>query len=124
MSFDYSEIAELSAELLSEFGRTITQKRISNGAYNPATSSVVQVTTTRRRYGALFEFSQQSLSGGQYIRGSMVESGDKQLLLDTTYDVELSDIFTIGTQEYTVVSIAETNPAGMPVLYELHVRKS
>jgi hypothetical protein len=46
------------------------------------------------------------------------------LLLDPTGAVALTDTYTIQGQVYTVVSIKPTDPAGVPVLYELHVRLS
>ena len=58
------------------------------------------------------------------MRGNLVEIGDRKLLLDATAAVALTDIYTIQGEQYTVVSIKPTNPSGVDVLFELHVRLS
>lgn len=124
MSFDYSEVAADALETLTEFGRSITRRAYSAGAYDPATGTTANTTADTTRLGALFDYTDQGRSGQQYVRGTLVEKGDKQLLMDATGPATLSDHYIVGSVEYTVVSVGEVNPAGTPVIYDLHLRVS
>ena len=118
MSFNYDSIAAISLELLTEYGQSVTRTSYSAGTYNPATGSTTPTTATTTRKGALFSFD----GGTTQVRGTMIANGDKQLLLDAEGAVSITDHYTIGGTEYTVVSIDETNPAGTAVINELHLR--
>lgn len=119
MSFDYSESAAQALELLTEFGQSVTRRSYTAGTYDPATGTTTPTTVDTTRTGALFDFSQ----GQQYMRGTLIQSGDKQLLLDAGATVDLKDHFVIGGTEYTIVSLGEINPAGTTVLYDIHLRR-
>lgn len=120
MSFDYSEMAAVSLDLLTEFGQDVTRIAYTPGAYNPATGTSTPTTASTTRKGALFDIAR----GTQYLNGTLVERGDKQLLVDAEGAVNIEDRFTVNGVVYQIVSMAEVNPAGTPVLYDLHVRVS
>jgi hypothetical protein len=64
------------------------------------------------------------------ILGEDIEQGDKRLLLavfdENNNDVIVTpgnvDILVNGT-EYKVVGVGEVNPAGISILFDLHVRR-
>lgn len=120
MSF-YDDIATLSTSLLAQFGQSVTRTTNTAGAYNPATGEAGNTTATTTRQGALFTYGKDAQ---QYVRGNLVQLNDRKLLLDATGPVALTDTYTIQGEVYSVVSIKPTDPAGIPVLYELHVRLS
>lgn len=69
-------------------------------------------------WGAIFDYA----SGAMAIEE--IESGDKQLLLAA--DVVITPGNTnikVGEVEYKVVGVKEVNPAGIVVMYDLHLRK-
>jgi hypothetical protein len=121
MSFDYVAMQGVSTSLLTQAGQSVTRTVVTVGAYNPATGEATTTTSTSTRKGALLNYSKTS---EQYVRGNLVEINDRKLLLDATAAVALTDIYTIQGEQYTVVSIKPTNPAGTDVLFELHVRLS
>ncbi len=121
---DYSTTAARVTNTLTKFGRTVTRTAKTAGTYVPGGTVTGSSTATSSRIAALFDFGGQSMTGQQYVRGSLVQQGDKQMLLDATGAVELNDTYTVGSDVYTVVSIGEVNPAGTPVVYDLHARKS
>jgi hypothetical protein len=120
MSF-YNNLATLSGSLLTEFGQAVTRTTNTAGAYDPATGEASNTTATTTRRGALFSYGKDAQ---QYVRGNLVQVNDRKLLLDPSGAVALTDTYTIQGEVYTVVSIKPTDPAGVPVLYELHVRLS
>jgi hypothetical protein len=120
MSF-YADLATLSGSLLTEFGQAVTRTANTAGAYDPATGAATNTTVTTTRRGALFTYGKDAQ---QYVRGNLVQVNDRKLLLDPSGQVAMTDTYTIQGEVYTVVSIKPTDPAGVPVLYELHVRLS
>lgn len=122
MSF-YSDLAADSLSLLTEFGRDITRIAYTPGTYDPATGLSTPTTSSTTRKGAAFDFNTLS-SGTQFVRGTLVEVGDKQLLVDAAAAINIEDKFTVGSITYQIISVGEVNPAGTVVLYDLHVRVS
>lgn len=118
MTFDYAEIAADTLETLTEFGRDVTRKSFTSGVYDPATGLVTPTTADTTRKGALFDFG----AGQTLERGTLIQSGDKRLLVDATATVSPQDHFVVGGVEYVIVSIGSIEPAGVAVLFDLHLR--
>lgn len=120
MAFDYAEIAGTAAEILAEFGRIVTLRRTSVGAYDPVTGVNTTTTSDTARKGALFDFpaSQERTQAG------MILQKDKKLIMEAGVVPTIQDKVIVGSDEYTNLGLAETNPAGTPVVYTLHLRKS
>lgn len=115
---DYDDFAELALELLTEFGQDVTRRSYTAGTYSPSTGLTTPTTADTTRKGALFDFG----PGQTLERGGLIQAGDKRLLLDAEAAVSPQDHFIVGSDEYTIVSIGEINPAGTRVLYDIHAR--
>lgn len=124
MSFDYTKSAASATKLLTKFGRTVVRTATTAGTYVPGGTVTGATTANTNRIAAFFDYGDQGRSGEQYVRGSLVQKGDKQMLLDPNGAAELTDLYTVGSDVYTVVSIGEVNPAGTVVLFDIHVRRS
>ena len=118
MSIDYTSIAANALAALTEAGQNVTHRTYTAGTYNPALGSATPATADTTRKGALFDFA----AGKTHERGSLILVGDKRLLLDVTASVSMRDKFVIGGTEYAIISVGEINPAGTPVLYDIHLR--
>jgi hypothetical protein len=118
VTFAYAEVAAVALETLTEFGRDVVRRAFSAGVYDPATGLVTPTTADTTRKGALFDFG----AGQTLERGTLIQGGDKHLLLDATAIVAPQDHFIIGGVEYVIVSVGEINPAGTVVLYDIHLR--
>jgi len=118
MAFDYAEIADVATELLTEFGQTITRRTVSNGAMNLSTGVVTSTTADVSRIGVAFPVK----SGITTLRGNLVQAADIELMLDPGGAVEISDRYIVASQEFSVVSYERLAPAGVSVLYTLHLR--
>ena len=118
MSFDYSEIAANALETLTEFGQSVTLRSFSAGVYDPSTGLVTPTTADTTRNGALFDFG----AGQTLERGTLIQGGDKRILISPDGELNLQDHIIVGSVEYIFVSIGEINPAGTVVLYDCHIR--
>jgi hypothetical protein len=115
---DYTKIASNATKTLTKFGQSVTRRAFTAGVYDPATGLVTPTTADTTRKGALFDFG----AGQTLERGTLIQTGDKQLLLDATDTVSPQDHFIIGSTEYAIISIGEINPAGTVCLFDLHLR--
>lgn len=115
---DYASLAAGALDALTEAGQTVTLRTYSSGTYDPAAGSATTTYTDSSRIGVVLDFG----SGQTMTRGSLIQGGDKRLLLEATGAAPtLKDHFIINGVEYVTVSIGEINPAGTPVLYDLHL---
>jgi hypothetical protein len=120
MSFDYASLATLATELLTEFGGPVVRRSSTLGAYDPETGQATHTDVDTPRIGALFDFS--GSTGISMVRGQLVKSDDKQLLLDPNGSCEAQDHFIINGTNYSVVSVGTIKPASVVVIYDVHVR--
>lgn len=117
MSF-YSELTADALALLTEFGQSVTRRSYTAGSYDTATGTAVPATADSTRKGVALDFA----AGQSLVRGTLVQSGDKRLLVDAVAAINMQDHFIVNGVEYVIISIGEINPAGTVVLYDLHVR--
>ena len=119
-TYDYAVPAATATRMLTSYGQTVTRTTYTAGTFDQATQTVSPSTATSSRIGALFDIKDNRTT----IRGSLVQVGDKELYLDPAASVALTDHYTIGGVEYTVLSFEEIAPAGTAVLYILHLRRA
>ncbi len=116
----YAALAANAEKTLTKKGRVVTRRIYTTGTYDPATGAAAVTSTDDSRKGVILSFG----AGQTTIRGTLIQGTDKRLLLDAIGDApQGQDHFLVGADEYSVVSIDEVNPAGIPVLYDLHLRK-
>lgn len=118
MSLDYAELAEVSLELLTEFGADVTRKSYTVGTYDVATGANSVSTANTTRKGALFAFG----AGQTLANGNLIQVGDMRLLVDAEGAIDPQDHFTVASKEYVIVSMDAVSPAGTVVLNDLHIR--
>lgn len=118
MSFDYAELATVAASLLADFGQNVILRNYSIGVYDPATGKSTTTTTDSFRKGAPFDFGAGQTNG----TGGLIQAGDKRLLLEPGTVPSLEDHIIFGGLHYVIKGLGEINPAGTPVLYDLHLR--
>jgi hypothetical protein len=115
---DYAQSATKATAMLTKFGQSVTRRSYTAGTYNPATGTVTPTTADTTRKGVKLDYA----SGQTTERGNLIQVSDKRLYLDAAGPVSLQDHFIVGGVEYVVISLGEINPAGTPVLYDIHVR--
>ena len=114
----YASNAATVLRLLTKYGQDVTLRSYTPGTYNPATGTATPTQTDTTRKGAIFDFG----AGQTLERGTLIQGGDKRLLVDPTASINPQDHFIVGGVEYVIVSIGELNPAGTRILYDIHLR--
>lgn len=122
MSFNYNATAATATRLLKQFGAAATLKRTVTGEYDPTTGEVPVTTASLATQAAVFPYDQK------YIDGTLIKQGDQWGLLAPAHAPKQGDVLnaksplTGAYADYTVVNFKAHGPAGIPVLYEVHVR--
>jgi hypothetical protein len=118
---NYTRLAATAKKLLTKHGQDVTLHVSPVGTYDPATGRTTETITDEVLKGALFDFAK----GVTTVNGTQVESGDKELYLEAKSGVvpSVRDKVTVVGETFSVVSFGEINPAGAPVLYQLHLRR-
>lgn len=114
--FDYSATAATALRLLQRFGAAATIKRTTAGAYDPVTGTSTETVTSLSTMAEVFDYPQK------YVDGSLILMGDKRAYLAATQEPKQGDKLTWNGADWTVVSVKEVAPAGVPVLYEAQIR--
>lgn len=118
MSFDYAGLSTTANNIIAEFGGTVTVTSKGTQTYDIDTGAVVSSDTVETTKGVITNYDKKD------IDGTMILQGDKLLLLSAIgiTTVKPNAKVTIGTVDYNVIAVNETNPAGIPLLYELQIR--
>ena len=103
---------------LTKKGQDVTRRSYTVGTFDPLTSIATTVTVDTIRKGVLLDFK----VGEALAKNELIQGGDKRLLLDAVGPAPtLQDHFLIQGIEYVVKSVGEVNPAGTPIIYDLHL---
>lgn len=132
MSF-YDEMAELTLELIAEFGQTVILRDETPGEFDPVTGgSTPSVLADQPAQAILQDYGLQQ-SGTSYAAGTEIRQGDKKIMVAALVAGEdgpkqltppqLTTLVIAGGVTWTIVNIKETNPAGTPLLYEIQGRR-
>lgn len=120
MSEFYSEMAATVRESLDEFGLPLTIKRETGGTLDPITDTVSG--STPEALPTVGMFASISAAKVSELFGDSVMMGDRVLLLTDAVKPLNGDAIEIGGANWSVVSIDEKAPAGIPLIYRVLVR--
>lgn len=126
MSAFYDEMAEVTLELIAEFGQAGTLISVTEGEYDPVTGFGAEpVTLSQTGQLILLEYSIQE-AGISNAAGSLVQQGDKKIMLAAgglDWEPTMTTTIDAGGVTWTITGIKAINPAGTPLLYEIHGRR-
>ena len=120
MSFDYADMAATAAELLAEFGATVTVTRATPGAYDPDTGTTGAGTSqTWTPSGVKLNYSAHE------INGTLILASDQRVYMSAVsgMDPNAGDTVTLGAEVWRVVASRTLAPAGLAVLLDVQCRK-
>lgn len=122
----YDDMAAVALELITEFGQAGTISDVTPGTYDPATGETTGDTPiTQTAQMILLDYSLQE-SGAKYNEGTQVLAGDKKILIAAqglAWAPMMTSRITADSAVWQVVNIKVSNPAGTPLVYEIHGRK-
>lgn len=119
-SIDPSLFATIANQLITDFGGPAILTRKPSGTYDPSTSQATSVPTIQNVNAVTFPYPEK------LIDGTMILVGDLQVFVSpngVTSDPKPADKFSQFGHDYTVINVKDYKMAGIPVLYELQVRK-
>lgn len=133
--FDYAESAADALELLQEFGSQIVLKRAVPGtgpAHNPGPPTWV----TYSAFAAILPASKGTIEAfdNRLEGGTLIEEKLRFVLMATeitrtseegpaTIEPQALDVLTFQGRDWTVLGQTPLNPAGVPVLYRMGVKR-
>lgn len=129
MSAFYDEMAGVTLDLITEFGQVGTLSytpEVDPNDYDPVTGTgPVAVPVTQSGQLILLDYTAAE-SGVINTSGSLVQQGDKKIMLAAkglAWAPTMTTTIDAGGQVWTIVNIKSINPAGTPLLYEIHGRR-
>lgn len=114
----YSRMAKTAGRLIDRFGMPITVTRTVGGSINPITGVVTPGQTQTFTPMGVFQRVPEDL-----VDGSRILASDRLLLLDDTVAVQMTDRISVGAQQWPIEEITIVQPAAIPVVYVVRVRK-
>lgn len=122
-AFDYANSAATALRLLAKFGQNVTLTRPTTGTYDPALGTAPVTEATETRKAALFDYDR--INFGQTLEdGSRIQVGDRRCLMGNDGSAPTTfDFITVGGIKYPVKVVKVLSPAGVPVLYDMLIRK-
>jgi hypothetical protein len=119
--FDYSKSVSTATRLITKFGRAMTLRVETEGAYDPATGLVPVSSADNAVIGVIFELSGR-LIGQSLQNDTLASANDKQCLLKVDVAPSLLDKLVVGADTFLVINIKELNPGGTVIFYDLVLR--
>lgn len=126
MSAFYDRLAATALRLITQYGQTGVLKEVTPGEYDPVTgqgSEPSEITQVGQLI--LLEYTSNE-AGVINSTGSLVQEGDKKILVAAKgleWKPTITTTLDVDGRTWTIVNVKETNPAGTPLVYELHGRR-
>ena len=114
---------KLSVKLIEKFGKQITLRFVSAGAYDPDTLSSA-ITPTDQTVRAIIEQYRARFQMGE--TGSAVREGDRQAWIAAkglTRAPTTADRVVIDSEEYEILNLDPVYSGDQVAIYALHVRR-
>jgi len=112
MSF-YDDMQNTVAELLDEFGITVTLTH-KTMSHNVSTGVSTPTTSTQTPKGIVKSYREDQ------IDGTLIKRGDNLVVLDAselTTAPTIDDTITVGSTVYTIVNVDTKEPTDTPLAY-------
>ena len=129
MSAFYDRMAATALRLIERFGQTATLSDTPEADpddYDPVTGvGPVIVPVTQPGQAILLDYTTQE-AGIINAAGSLVQQGDKKIMLAAkglAWVPTMTTTILVDGLTWTIINIKSTNPAGTPLVYELHGRR-
>jgi hypothetical protein len=116
MSFNFVPLQSSSTTLLKKFGRQLTFTRKTDAAFDPATGTKTQTTTTFTKFACVFDYTAQEIALDN------IQVGDRRVLAEG-HGYLVGDTVTLDSQVYRIIAVSNIQPAGTVVACNLQVRK-
>jgi len=114
----YNSMAATASKLITKFGAVGEIKRTTGGSIDPVTGVPSAGTTVIYTPNTIVQKYADEL-----VDGTRILSSDRMIILDNTIEPISTDTITIRGANWSIVSIKESNPAGIPLVYFVQARR-
>lgn len=115
-AFDYAESRDDADELLTEFGQSVSLRKVTNsGDEREPTQSTADYATV----AAILDYSARQIDGENIFvtdRRALVAAGP------LTVEIAVGDMLVVGGAPLPIVRVMPLNPGGVLVMYECQLR--
>lgn len=123
---NYAKNAASALRGITKAGQAAVLRRSTPGTYDTETQTKGAATVSDSScFVVLFDFDRKE-SGASRADGTLIQVGDKQILLPASglsFTPAPGDLVLVGGVTWTIQNVKEVNPAGTPILFELHGRR-
>lgn len=113
-----TNMAATALRLLTTYGQSISVTRDVIGSYDSSTGTVTDSSdTTYSGYGYPSNYNSYQ------IDGTLVRQDDTLLIFSSTTAPVVNDIFTVGSQVLTVISVLKITAQGSNIVYKVQLRQ-
>lgn len=123
----YERMAATALRLITRFGQVGTISDVTPGTYDAVSGDELTPDTpiSQTAQMILLDYTLQE-SGAKYNEGNQVLAGDKKILIAAqglAWAPMMTSRITADGAVWQAVNIKASNPAGTPLVYEIHGRK-
>lgn len=119
---NYIGLQNTTSRLIQANGQSVTFKQVVS-AYDTTTGKTTQTINSSVVKAVVLNYRMDEINQPN----SLVKENDRRVLLaakDLNVTPSVKDKLVIASDEYTIVGVPKmVNPGGIPLVYELHVRK-
>lgn len=115
----YNQMAGVARDLISRFGQEVKIIRASQASQPDPVTGATQP-------GDVLEFYPQGVFRtypANLIDGTRIKAGDREIILDDTERPRMTDKIEVDDEHWPIVDIQTAEPAGIPLVYFVQVRR-
>ena len=125
MTAFYDSLIKAANKLIADKGQTVTFTQVTEGTYDPATSSATNAETNYTVKAVLLPYNAQAVSSS-----ALIQQGDMKLLVSPKQSsgsamitASPQDKVTINGELWVIVNVKPIYPNGQLVFQEWQIRK-
>lgn len=111
-------LRNVASKILVTQGQTVTIRHEAESAFNPESGERQSETIRFTASGVVDAFNKSELDAGG------IEGGDIKFVLEAAGNTPVNgDVVTIEGVDYRIMNVSPVSPAGVHIVYGLHLRK-
>ena len=121
----YNSMAATASKLITKFGAVGEIKRTTGGSIDPVTGDTTAGTTVTYSPNTIVQRYADELIGTSPRSGitTSILAGDRLIILDDTVEPLTTDTIAIRGENWKIISVTESRPAGIPLVYFVQARR-
>lgn len=122
-----NRLTNTARRLLTKYGQPINVTRLSTTNFDPSTGTLTDTTNiTYAGVGYPSNYSDYLLgrqAGQVDIGETLIMRGDILLILSSSTEPQVNDVFEVNTFKYTALSVKKITAQGTNIIYKIQLRQ-